>query len=202
MTKSEYGFTLDSDTGVFCNGDGDTASGALEITTEPSFVGHSNPDTANTTGSGNGNITITTPVQGKTIPTTGGTGLTGGITYSPYSPISTSSTFTVGSDIKKYSVFTLPKPDVVPNKVYVSGRLLTVGILGSDVQAAFNGKDKLVFAPGEINIVRYNEKLTISLDYGDWLYHYNVEFDEFGAIKYEEDSNIVKVKLVSKVAQR
>jgi hypothetical protein len=109
------------------------------------------------------------------------------------------STFSITND-NKYSVFRLPEPDIIPNKVYISGRLLTVGILGSDVQAAFNGKDKLVFAPGEIAF-RFNEKLTISLDYGDWLHHYNVELNGSN-VAYEEDSNIIKAKLVSKVAQR
>jgi len=153
---------------------------------------------------------------------TGGTingSLTGssiaGITYTPSTTtilpytgstssgtISISGTTTMNNTTKqRYAIFMLPKPDVVPNKVYVSGRLVTVGILGSDVQAAFAG-DKLVFAPGEIDIIKYNERLTVALDYGDWLHHYNIELDALGQVAFKEDSNIVIVKMVSKVAQR
>lgn len=101
-----------------------------------------------------------------------------------------------------YSVFKLPIKDKIPNKVYVSGRLVTVGILGSDVQAAFNGSDKLVFDPAEVDIISYNGRLTLSLDYGDWLYHYNIECDTYGNISLKGDSNTIEAKLVSKVAQR
>jgi hypothetical protein len=98
-------------------------------------------------------------------------------------------------------VFKLPIKDRVPNKVYVSGLLVTIGILGSDVQAAFSG-DKLVFSPGEIpSMVEHGKRVTVSLDYGDWVYHYNVEEKDY-IVQFEKDSNIVKTKLVSKVAQR
>jgi hypothetical protein len=134
----------------------------------------------------------------------------GGITFTPYinpnpniftNP--SSSTITFSNLQQKYTVFELPKEKkgIVPNKVYVSGRLVTVGILGSDVQAAFSG-DKLVFSPGEIDIMQYNDKMTISLDYGDWLYHYNLNKSVYGGLEFDDDSNIVKSKLVSKVAQR
>lgn len=102
----------------------------------------------------------------------------------------------------KYIVFRLPKEKlkIMPNKVYVSGRLVTVGILGSDVQAAFAG-NKLVFGPGELDGVFLNKRSIISIDYGDWLYHYNVN-TIYGYPDFEDNSNIVKCKLVSKIAQR
>jgi hypothetical protein len=110
-----------------------------------------------------------------------------------------SGTITFSNTKQKYTVFKLPIKGVLPNKVYVAGRLVTVGILGSDVQAAFTG-DKLVFSPNTIDINGYN--ITVSLDYGDWLYHYNL-ISKYGGLQFEsEDSNIVKAKEVSKVKQR
>jgi hypothetical protein len=125
-------------------------------------------------------------------------GSTGGCNC--YSPTITFSNTNIKS---RYAVFKLPKEKTgkMPNKVYVSGRLVTVGILGSDVQAAY-AKDKLVFSPGELNIVQFNERLTVSLDYGDWLYHYNVKKSMCDVVEFEDDSNIVKAELVSKVAQK
>lgn len=186
----KYSFSEDSDTGFF-----NPSSDQLEIVT------------SNNTGQPNANsiYTPTTTTGTINIGGTGG-GSSGNISITPYTPnynpvTVTSTGFGVNNPKQKYTVFKLPKKGIVPNKVYVAGRLVTVGILGSDVQAAFAG-DKLVFAPGEINVITYNEKLTISLDYGDWVYHYNVELDAFGQVSYEEDSNIVKAKMVSKVAQR
>jgi len=120
-------------------------------------------------------------------------------------PSSSTITFSnITSSTPKYTVFKLPKEKfgIMPNKVYVSGRLVTVGILGSDVQAAFT-KDKMIFSPGELNIVQYNDRLTVSLDYGDWLYHYNINKTIYGAVEFEDDdSNVVVARLVSKVAQK
>jgi len=96
----------------------------------------------------------------------------------------------------KYCVFRLPKSNM-PNKVYVSGRLITMGIIGSDVQAAYAGGNKLIFAPNELTIIKLNDKLTVSIDYGDFLYHYNVEGDEYGAVIFEDESNTVFSKLIS-----
>jgi hypothetical protein len=59
-----------------------------------------------------------------------------------------------------------------------------------------------VFSPGEIpSMVEHGKRVTVSLDYGDWVYHYNVEEKDY-IVQFEKDSNIVKTKLVSKVAQR
>lgn len=117
-----------------------------------------------------------------------------------YGTGSSSSSITVGSN-DKYAVFRLPEK-TIPNKVYVSGRLITVGILGSDVQAAYAGGNKLIFAPHELGVVEYNNRLTVSLDYGDYVYHYNVQKNDYGKIQYEDESTVVKAKLVSKVKQR
>lgn len=125
---------------------------------------------------------------------------TGGQIFGPstniYNPLG------VVTDKPKYSVFELPLKNKMPNKVYVNGILLTVGILGSDVQAAFAG-DKIIFSPGEIpGIADWNKRLTVSLDYGDSLYHYNIITDDRCIVEFKEGSNIIKAKLVSKVAQK
>ena len=99
-----------------------------------------------------------------------------------------------------YTVFKLPK-SVMPNKVYLSGRLITVGMLGTDVQAAYDGKNKLIIAPGEVNAVQYGGKLTVAWDYGDWLYHYNINSGINGEVLFEDDSNIISCKQVSKAKQ-
>jgi len=115
----------------------------------------------------------------------------------------TGSSITIGAPDPRYAVFMLPEKDVMPNKVYVSGMLLTVGILGSDVQAAFVG-DKLIFAPGVLTAMILGGQITVSIDYGKWLYHYNIETEEFafGKVAFEENSNVVVAKIISKVEQK
>lgn len=100
----------------------------------------------------------------------------------------------------KYYVFRLPESNI-PNKVYVSGRLLTMGIVGSDVQVAYTGGNKIIFSPNELMAVAYNNKLTISLEYGDFIYHYNLERDFYGVV-VEKDSTVVVAKLISKVIKQ
>ena len=143
--------------------------------------------------------------SGNTVPTPYTTVTPSQYTFTPASTITTIGSVGVSTQNNKakrgYAVFELPLKDKIPNKVYVSGRLLTVGILGSDVQAAFNGSDKLIFDPAELNVIVYNSRITLSLDYGDWLYHYNVGY-EYGNVVLKEDSNTMEAKLVSKVAQK
>lgn len=114
--------------------------------------------------------------------------------------ISTGPNMTIGSN-DKHCVFRLPESSM-PNMVYISGRLVTVGIIGSDVQAAYAGGNKLIFAPGELDIIKYNNKITVSVDYGDSLYHYNIELTEWGMVMFEDDSTVIKAKMVSKVIKR
>jgi len=126
---------------------------------------------------------ITTPST-TTIPMTSGT-------------ISTNSTFAFAAQ-GKYSVFELPQKSV-PEAVYVSGRLVTLGILGSDVECAFSG-DKLIFAPGVLNAVAYGTRMTLSLKYYNKTYHYNVGHS--GTIAYKEGSNTMDSDLVSTISHK
>ena len=144
-----------------------------------------------------GNIWIGSGSTTTTAPYT----ISTGTSSSPYILTSPSpyfgSTISLGNDESRYSVMELPQ-DCMPNKVYVCGRLVTVGILGTDVQAAYAGNSKLIFSPGEVNVIAYNSRITISLDYGDHMYHYNVD----PSIYKDVDSSELKLKMVSKVKQR
>lgn len=116
-----------------------------------------------------------------------------------YYPITTTLN-TTWPPIKSYAIMELPVKGVMPNKVYVAGLLVSVGIFGSDVDAAFSGK-KLIFSSEMIQNLNSVKNKVISLDYGDYMYHYKV-IQNLGVIEFEDDSNHMKIKLVSKVKQR
>lgn len=73
----------------------------------------------------------------------------------------------------KYQEMELPKEDM-PVSVFVAGRMLTLGIIGSDVEAAYMGKNLMMFKPGVINVIQFNSTLTLSIEYKNEIYHYNV----------------------------
>jgi len=93
----------------------------------------------------------------------------------------------------KYAVFDLPR-EGMPIAVYVCGRMLTLGILGTDVECAFTG-DKLVFEPGAVSAISWGNRITISLEYADEIYHYNVGSN--GQIEYLPNSSTLVTTLVS-----
>lgn len=76
-----------------------------------------------------------------------------------------------------------------------------MGVLGSNAECAFMG-DHLVFEPGFIEIMvsvrksmgSYTEKLTLSLEYKDKIYHYFL--GEFYP-EYKDDSKILDASLIS-----
>ncbi|KKM21179.1 hypothetical protein LCGC14_1638020 [marine sediment metagenome] len=85
---------------------------------------------------------------------------------------SSSTTITIGNP--KYSILNLPCNDHCPIAVYVCGRMVTLGIIGTAVECAFVG-DKLIFEPGVVHQTSLvNERITISVEYKDKIYHYNV----------------------------
>lgn len=73
----------------------------------------------------------------------------------------------------KHVTMDLPRRGL-PISVFVSGRLITLGILGTEVECAFTAK-QLIFSPGVISAMSYNQKVTISIEYGDETYHYVVD---------------------------
>jgi len=99
----------------------------------------------------------------------------------------------------KYSVFKLPRAKM-PKKVFLSGRLVSLGKIGDDVQAAYDGKNKLIFAPNELTAIYTNDKITIAIEYDDCMYHYNIKHSN-GTLEYKKDSNILKASRVSEIAQ-
>ena len=98
-------------------------------------------------------------------------GTSGGILTMPNTGTA-SSPFSIGYAPQKYSVMDLPRDDM-PIKVFVAGRMLTIGMLGSDVDAAFIG-DQLIFSPGVLNAISYDGRISISLEYKNEIYHYNL----------------------------
>ena len=195
-------FNSDNSTGMYSK-----SSDTLSITS--GGVGHSgnyvigDPNNGTLTSGSANTIVSSGTVTGLS---TGWAG--GGTTADPYGAnifpnyqTLTPSSLLYMTNTRGYAIFELPIKDKIPNKVYVSGRLLTLGILGSDVQVAFNGGSKLVFDPSELEVIVFNDRLTLSLDYGDWLYHYNVEYVN-SSVVFEDNSNIMKARLISKAAQQ
>lgn len=133
---------------------------------------------------------ITTPGTIKqptiTFPTTG-TGM-----YYPY-PGGTGN-ITIGSSIQtaKYHVMMLSVKRI-PSLVYVCGRLVTFGILGSEAECAYAGNGKLVFTSSTINSIVYSNKRTISLQYKTKIYHYIID-------NYNSNDISLNCKLLSEVS--
>jgi len=85
-----------------------------------------------------------------------------------------------------YTILKLPR-DKMPEKVYAQGMLKTCGLLGTDAECAYTGKDMLIFSPNILptsngqNMYIYAAGLpnpakpTISLEYHDAIYHYVVD---------------------------
>ena len=108
---------------------------------------------------------------------------------------SSSGTITINSGDTKYSVVDLPR-DGMPIAVFVAGRMVTLGVLGTDVECAFTG-DKLVFSPGVIAAINFGRNITMSIEYADEILHYNVGNN--GYVEYEENSSRLVVRLVSTI---
>lgn len=98
-----------------------------------------------------------------------------------------------------YVVFELPRYQM-PRKIYLNGRLVTVGMLGNDVQAAYDGKNKVIFRLGELNSYYVSNKITVSVEYSDSLYHYNVEHTG-GVMKFKPNSTTLSAVLISEIEQ-
>jgi hypothetical protein len=59
----------------------------------------------------------------------------------------------------------------MPNAVYIDGMIVTLGIIGSDVECAYIGTH-LIFTPG---VAEAFDTTTLILDYKDEMYHYNIK---------------------------
>lgn len=115
-------------------------------------------------------------------------------TYQPYIYQPPTQTIQFGTTNQKYSVMDLPRTEM-PRAVFVCGRMVTLGILGTDVECAFVG-EYLVFAPGVINYV-WNTRTTVIIEYADAFYHYNV--GQNGTDMFEKESAKLNTTLVSTI---
>jgi len=97
-----------------------------------------------------------------------------------------------------YAIFELPERRI-PRRVYLCGRLVTLGAIGTDVECAFAGK-KLIFEPGLINALTFNGRVTVSLEYDDCTYHYNIGRE--GIPAFRPNSKTLDAQLVSKIEHK
>ena len=106
--------------------------------------------------------------------------------------ISTSGTITITNQ-QSYMIVDLPEKSV-PQAVYVNGRMVTLGILGSDAECAY-ANDNLIFAPGVLQ-GQENGRMTLIMEFKKHSYHYSVDH-EYGIPTLEGRKPIVS--LISKL---
>lgn len=183
-----------------------SSSGTVNINNANNANGSSSSNSIYTNGIGNGSssggITISpygTGTNGTGVCTCGqncGGSLCGnGYWYQqPYYQPSNITFHTMSTPNQKYSVMDLPRKDM-PTSVYVCGRMVTLGILGTDVECAYVG-EYLVFAPGIVNYV-WNSRTTVIVEYKDEIYHYNIGAN--GTDMYAKESSKLNAILVSTI---
>jgi len=91
--------------------------------------------------------------------------------------------------VYSYKVMKLPKKEM-PKTAYICGKMVTLGILGSDCECAYTG-EHLVFAPG-VAEGTYLGKGTIILEYSDETYSYCILDPDVTTAK-----NALNTKLIS-----
>lgn len=99
----------------------------------------------------------------------------------------------------KYSVMNLPRKKT-PIAVFASGRMLTLGLLGTCVECAYTS-EQIIFSPGTINALTFNGKVTVSVEYEDEILHYNIG-DEIGNHYESDTSSTLIVMLVSTIRKK
>ena len=105
-----------------------------------------------------------------------------------YQPTVTTTTYAYS-----YKSMQLPKKRI-PKKVYVNGKLLTLGIIGSNVECAYVGAH-LIFAPGVTEGLLLSNQRSIVLEYAREVYNYSIEPEELA-------KNKLNVKLLSIVKSK
>lgn len=108
---------------------------------------------------------------------------TSNVTYTSISP-------------QPYLVMDLPKNEL-PKAVYVCGRMVTLGLLGTQVECAYAG-EYLVFEPGVVVPTTYGRRITIIIEFSDEICHYNVG-DVNGALYSNNSSLKINAELVSTI---
>lgn len=107
-----------------------------------------------------------------------------------------SGTLNITSNHTKYLVFDLVRKDLMPTSVFVSGRMVTLGVIGTDVECAYVG-DQLIFSPGVLGGMAYQDRITVSIEYSDEICHFNV--GSHGTLAIKDDSVVVDATLVSTI---
>lgn len=134
--------------------------------------------------SGNGIYTYPNGITYIPTTTTIGTGAAGTGYYGGYATSTITYTYT-------YKAMKLPRKEI-PRTVYVSGRMVTLGIIGSEAECAYAG-EHLIFAPG---ITETLGNTTIILEYPDEIYNYKVLFETSTVVG---SKNKLCVKLLSRI---
>lgn len=104
----------------------------------------------------------------------------------------TYTTTSINSQNEDYMVFPLPEEKGL-QAVFVNGRMVTLGILGSDAECCFANKS--IIMDRSVLGIMYNSKATLILEYKDHYYHYSLG----SFINIEGNTRTPKHKLLSKV---
>lgn len=95
-----------------------------------------------------------------------------------------------------YTVMDLDRTDASPISVFVDGGLLTIGMLGSDVECAYVGK-QLIFSP---NIIyAWKGSIRIAIEYYDEIRHYVVQETTQSGLFKGTNTNVLNTVLMSAI---
>lgn len=97
----------------------------------------------------------------------------------------------------KYSVMEIAD-DEMPESIYVNGKLMTLGIIGTKVQCAYMG-NQIFFEHG---IIDSWINSTISIVYEDQTCHYNLEICTESGVYKDANSLVLNTVLVSSVPRK
>lgn len=112
-----------------------------------------------------------------------------------YWPTNTINYPTTNSLANHHSIMDLPVKNKMPISVFVCGRMITLGIIGSNVECAYiNGQ--LIFMPGTLDGV-FGKQITVSIEYNDAIYHYNLG----QYLTHQSCSKKVDAQLVSTISK-
>lgn len=142
----------------------------------------------NTLGSGIGQHYQGTTTAGNTIYVSPNQGIVQGIgtiTSNHWNPYYTGTISSPSATIK-YRTLKLPRSSC-PQQVFFNGRLLTLGIIGTNVECAFTGTH-LVFENMDATVM-FQNRTTVIIRYKDSTYNYNID-------KFKSDTEL-NAELVS-----
>lgn len=92
--------------------------------------------------------------------------------------------------------FKLPEKSM-PKKVYACGRMLTLGCYGSPAEAMYMKPDNLFLQEIVISPMVFNNKITLSVEYKNSIYHY-VQYRQLVA-QNQKEKEPLKFKFISRI---